>query len=104
MATTNQLMRIIARRVPLASGQHTPEHALVLAIIRGGIDDLSIREHRDDAKAFFKQESGTFAYYCDLIGLCPFEIAALLYEYGKLEECHLDRPERSMLPIRTLER
>ncbi len=94
MATTNQLMRIIARRVPLASGQHTPEHALVLAIIRSGIDDLSIREYRADAKAFFKQESGAFARYCALIELCPLEIAALLYEYGKLGECHLDRPDR----------
>ncbi len=45
---------------------------LVLAVIRGAVEDLQVKEHKEKAKRWLESESTglrTFHWYCDLIDI-----------------------------------
>jgi len=47
---------------------------LVLAVIKGAVEDLEVKDHKERAKRWLESGSispRTFRWYCDLIGLDP---------------------------------
>ena len=47
---------------------------LVLAVLKGAVEDLQVKEHKEKAKRWLESESTnfrSFRYYCDLINISP---------------------------------